>query len=207
MMILLMMLLGSMLPSQVQIRKLYQPQLFPNASVLPIFDKFFGPIGKRFLAGWFFFSDLQFRDLKSVCAVGFEPNILHNKALHQLEKHYQDCGWRVRSIHPSAGWWLRIALYPLYLDGMCWYKGWHHDQFNAYILPVKFIDVKSQRLSVHFRCISIWAQELEKRRKLMCHMLIRRFFFSPQDFKARNQTLISLHSRDFVCHMRYLQKL
>ena len=41
----------------------------------------------------------------------------------------------------------------------------------------------------------------------MCHMLIRRFFFSPQDFKARNQTLISLHSRDFVCQMRYLQKL
>jgi len=67
--------------SGVQIRKLYQPQLFPNASVLPIFDKFFGPIGKR--------------DLKTVCAVGFEPNILHNKALHQLEKHYQDCGWRV----------------------------------------------------------------------------------------------------------------
>ena len=33
------------------------------------------------------------------------------------------------------------------------------------------------------------------------------FFFSPQDFKARNQTLISLHSRDFVCQMRYLQKL
>ena len=48
-----MMLLGSMLPSQVQIRKLYQPQLFPNASVLPIFDKFFGPIGKRFLAASF----------------------------------------------------------------------------------------------------------------------------------------------------------
>ena len=34
--------------SGVQIRKLYQPHLFPNASVLPIFDKFFGPIGKRF---------------------------------------------------------------------------------------------------------------------------------------------------------------
>ena len=52
-MILLMMLLWSMLLSQVQIRKLYQPQLFPNASVLPIFDKFFGPIGERFLAASF----------------------------------------------------------------------------------------------------------------------------------------------------------
>ena len=32
----------------VQIRKLYQPHLFPNASVLPIFDKFFGQEGERF---------------------------------------------------------------------------------------------------------------------------------------------------------------
>ena len=31
----------------IQIRKLYEPHLFPNASVLPIFDKFFGPIGER----------------------------------------------------------------------------------------------------------------------------------------------------------------
>ena len=27
----------------IQIRKLYEPQLFPNASMLPIFDKYFGP--------------------------------------------------------------------------------------------------------------------------------------------------------------------
>ena len=31
----------------VQIRKLYEPHLFPNASVLPIFDKFFGRQGER----------------------------------------------------------------------------------------------------------------------------------------------------------------
>ena len=40
-----------MLLLQVQIRKLYQPHLFPNASVLPIFEKFFGPIGTRLLSG------------------------------------------------------------------------------------------------------------------------------------------------------------
>lgn len=65
----------------VQIRKLYQPHLFPNASVLPIFDKFFGPSAKR--------------DPKSICSVGFEPNVLHNEALIQLENQYQLCGWRV----------------------------------------------------------------------------------------------------------------
>ena len=31
----------------VQIRKLYQPQLFPNATVLPLFDKYFGRIEDR----------------------------------------------------------------------------------------------------------------------------------------------------------------
>ena len=31
----------------IQIRKLYEPHLFPDALVLPIFDKFFGPIGER----------------------------------------------------------------------------------------------------------------------------------------------------------------
>ena len=33
--------------SGVQIRKLYEPHLFPNASVLPIFDKFFGRAEER----------------------------------------------------------------------------------------------------------------------------------------------------------------
>ena len=31
----------------VQIRKLYQPHLFPNATVLPVFEKYFGPIEDR----------------------------------------------------------------------------------------------------------------------------------------------------------------
>ena len=175
-MILLMMLLWSMLLSQVQIRKLYQPQLFPNASVLPIFDEFFGPIGKRFFAASFFllWSSVQGPEdrlrswlwTKYLAQWGVAPARETLSRLRMAGKKYP----------PSAGWWLRIALYPLYLDGMCWYKGWHHDHFNAYIMPVKFIDVKSQRSSVHFRCISIWAQELERRRKLMCHLLIRRFF-------------------------------
>jgi len=65
----------------VQIRKLYEPHLFPNASVLPIFDKFFGPIGER--------------DLQSICTVGFEPNVMHNEELVKLEERYQDCGWQV----------------------------------------------------------------------------------------------------------------
>ena len=36
-----------------------------------------------------------FRDLKTICTVGFEPNVLHNDVLLQLENQYQRCGWRV----------------------------------------------------------------------------------------------------------------
>ena len=36
-----------------------------------------------------------FRDLGSICTVGFEPNIMHNDVLLELEQQYQDCGWQV----------------------------------------------------------------------------------------------------------------
>ena len=44
----------------IQIRKLYEPHLFPNASVLSIFDKFFGPIGERFSSIICLYLDLYF---------------------------------------------------------------------------------------------------------------------------------------------------
>jgi hypothetical protein len=43
----------------VQLRKLYDPQQFPNATVLPVFDKMFG------------------MQRKGVCAVGVEANVHH----------------------------------------------------------------------------------------------------------------------------------
>ena len=36
----------------VQIRKLFQPHLFPGAVVLPVFDKYFGPFADRSVHGW-----------------------------------------------------------------------------------------------------------------------------------------------------------
>ena len=36
-----------------------------------------------------------FRDLGSICTVGFEPNIMHNDVLLELEEQYQGCGWQV----------------------------------------------------------------------------------------------------------------
>ena len=49
----------------VQVRKLYQPHLYPDAPVLKVFDEAFGAN----------------RNLSQVCAVGLEPNPKHTERL------------------------------------------------------------------------------------------------------------------------------
>jgi len=73
----------------IQIRKLYEPQLFPGAPILPIFYKYFGPQASRLRAG-------------TVCAVGWEPNPAHIPVLARLEEAYNRCGWKVK-IHTQTG--------------------------------------------------------------------------------------------------------
>ena len=51
----------------IQIRKLFEPAKYPEASVHKIFDEYFGNLSHRNRAG--------------VCAVGFEPNPNHAKYL------------------------------------------------------------------------------------------------------------------------------
>ena len=38
-----------------------------------------------------------YRQRKLICTVGFEPNLLHQTSLEDLQESYQNCGWRVRS--------------------------------------------------------------------------------------------------------------
>lgn len=64
-----------------QIRKLYEPELYPNNPTEEIFSKYFG--SRR----------------HDVCAFGFEPNPHHTASLSLLEKHYRNFGYRLR-IHP-----------------------------------------------------------------------------------------------------------
>ncbi|KAI9031400.1 hypothetical protein DFJ74DRAFT_754414 [Hyaloraphidium curvatum] len=62
----------------VQIRKLYEPHLYPNSSVLPVFGQYFPG------------------DRSEVCAFGFEPNPVHKERLETLERTYRAMGWRVK---------------------------------------------------------------------------------------------------------------
>jgi hypothetical protein len=65
----------------VQIRKLYEPQLYPGAPILPIFDARFGTAITS--------------NRSNVCAFGFEPNPHLTDTLEQIEASYNKQGWPV----------------------------------------------------------------------------------------------------------------
>lgn len=61
-----------------QIRKLYEPDLYPGNPTERIFQRFFGA-GRRF----------------EVCSYGFEPNPLHSRRLKDIELAYRRRGIRI----------------------------------------------------------------------------------------------------------------
>lgn len=66
----------------IQVRKLFEPKLYPDAQILAVFDSYFGPMGTN-----------GHRN-NSICAVGFEPNAHHTQALKDIEQAHRACGWR-----------------------------------------------------------------------------------------------------------------
>ncbi|XP_052791352.1 uncharacterized protein LOC128225413 [Mya arenaria] len=64
----------------VQIRKLFEPALYPGAEILPYFDKIFGNVDHR---------------RKYACAFGFEANPRHFSRLKYIENAYRRKGFRV----------------------------------------------------------------------------------------------------------------
>ena len=75
----------------IQVRKLYEPKLYPDAYVHEIFDSHFGSLEERF-----------HENNQTVCAVGFEPNPHHTKYLKEVESSYNKCGWRVKFFTETA---------------------------------------------------------------------------------------------------------
>jgi hypothetical protein len=73
----------------VQIRKLFEPELYPDAPILDHFDTVFGPIEKR-------------RKDETLCAFGFEANPRHGPRLKEIEACYKARGFRVHFFHPRV---------------------------------------------------------------------------------------------------------
>ncbi|CAL6339249.1 unnamed protein product [Bathycoccus prasinos] len=55
----------------VQVRKLFEPEKYPGAPLLPIFDMYFGKDNRA----------------QTTCAFGFEPNNMHTQYLEQVESY------------------------------------------------------------------------------------------------------------------------
>ena len=92
----------------VQVRKLYEPEHYPGAKVLNIFDDAFGPH--------------HMRNYSEICAIGFEPNPAHTQRLKSepqyskrepmivhferiltvLEETYSNCGYKVHFVTETA---------------------------------------------------------------------------------------------------------
>jgi len=76
----------------VQVRKLFEPHLYPGAKVLPIFDSRYGPPSRRSLPS----------SKSGLCAVGFEANPAHESRLKAVQESYVRQGWRVHFFVPMA---------------------------------------------------------------------------------------------------------
>jgi hypothetical protein len=68
----------------VQLRKVYDPQQFPNAAVLPIFDRVFGS------------------QRSGVCSVGVEANPHHTEYLEQLNGFFKSRGYQAVVLTETA---------------------------------------------------------------------------------------------------------
>ena len=73
----------------VQVRKIFEPQLYTRGKVLPFYDKHFGKVEERVKPN-------------HVCAVGFEANPVHAEPLKKIERCYNKKGWKVKFFVPAA---------------------------------------------------------------------------------------------------------
>ena len=71
----------------VQIRKLFEPASYPNATVLPLYRKLFG----------------SRPECSRVCVLGFEPNPHHHRGLHRLQEKLRRLGAGVLIVPAAAG--------------------------------------------------------------------------------------------------------
>ena len=78
----------------IQVRKLFEPEKYPEAAALSIYDALFKSIEYR--------KKENHSGGKRVCAVGFEPNPAHTKYLEEVETSYNKCGYKIKFFTETA---------------------------------------------------------------------------------------------------------
>jgi len=75
----------------VQVRKFFEPERYPGAEVLPLFDRSFGPAARR----------KEPSQQTGLCSLGMEPHPALQGRLHEIAQAYQSRGWHVH-FYPFA---------------------------------------------------------------------------------------------------------
>lgn len=107
----------------VQIRKLYEPELYPNAGVHEFFDEWFEKVGDR---------------KNTVCAYGFEPDPSHSQRLKEIEAVYRSRGFCVR-IFTQTAIGTRDTMVTLYQD-----KDIKHQRWSSSVVMSRNMDLSSR---------------------------------------------------------------
>ena len=105
----------------VQIRKLFEPEKYPDANVHSVFNSQFGSINARHKA--------SLDEGKVVCAIGFEPNSHHTEYLKDIEHSYNKCGWNVKFM-TETGVSDHTGMTRFYSD-----EAYQHMEWGGGILP------------------------------------------------------------------------
>ena len=105
----------------IQVRKLYEPEKYPDAYVHSIFNSQFGSIDARRKA--------SLEEGRVVCAVGFEPNSHHTEYLTDIEHSYNKCGWNVKFM-TETGVSDHTGMTRFYSD-----EAYEHMEWGGGILP------------------------------------------------------------------------
>mmetsp|Transcript_30549 Transcript_30549/g.76659 ORF Transcript_30549/g.76659 Transcript_30549/m.76659 type:complete len:315 (-) Transcript_30549:177-1121(-) len=98
----------------VQVRKLFEPELYPAAYVHGFFNERFGPAEERKLP----------TEQSGICAFGFEPNRNHTARLQRLQECYRRKGWRVHFFTETAVTNVAADVLPFFSDGASEYEEW-----------------------------------------------------------------------------------
>ena len=75
----------------VMARKFFEPEKYPNSSVIELFDKLFGNSTSR-----------KGKD-SDLCVIGFEPNTKHHRRLDRIMHVYRKFKWKVHFIKAAVG--------------------------------------------------------------------------------------------------------
>jgi len=133
----------------VQVRKLFEPHLYPNATFLDVFNKEFGPVEER---------------KKHVCAVGFEPNPHHTNKLSDIEKSYHKCGWKTW-FFKETGVSNRSGQATFYSDGADAYNEWGGGILSPKVNSISLESKKSNK-TIHLLRLSQFLLDVVGKRKL-----------------------------------------